>query len=31
MRFEGHRGKYMMHCHNLERKDHSMMVRFDIV
>ena len=30
-RFEGFRGKYLMHCHNLEHEDHDMMARIDIV
>jgi FtsP/CotA-like multicopper oxidase with cupredoxin domain len=30
-RFEGYRGRYVLHCHNLEHEDHSMMARFDIV
>jgi len=31
LRFEQFRGRYMLHCHNLEHEDHSMMSRFDIV
>lgn len=31
MRFEGYRGRYLIHCHNLEHEDHSMMARFDVV
>jgi FtsP/CotA-like multicopper oxidase with cupredoxin domain len=31
MRFEGHRGRYLVHCHNLEHEDHSMMARYDVV
>ncbi|MGB6596643.1 MAG: multicopper oxidase domain-containing protein [Candidatus Acidiferrum sp.] len=31
MRFDGYRGRYLMHCHNLEHEDHSMMARFDVV
>jgi spore coat protein A len=31
MRFDGHRGRYLMHCHNLEHEDHNMMARFDVV
>ena len=31
MRFEGYRGPYLIHCHNLEHEDHSMMGRFDVV
>jgi FtsP/CotA-like multicopper oxidase with cupredoxin domain len=30
-RFEGYRGRYVLHCHNLEHEDHSMMARFDVV
>jgi spore coat protein A len=30
MRFEGYRGKYVIHCHNLEHEDHAMMARFDV-
>jgi len=31
LRFEQFRGRYMLHCHNLEHEDHSMMSRFDVV
>jgi len=31
MRFEPHRGKYMMHCHNLVHEDHDMMSQFEVV
>jgi spore coat protein A len=31
MRFEGYRGRYLIHCHNLEHEDNSMMARFDVV
>ena len=31
MRFAGYRGRYLIHCHNLEHEDHSMMARFDVV
>lgn len=31
MRFDGYRGRYLMHCHNLEHEDYDMMMRFDIV
>ena len=31
MRFDGYRGRYLIHCHNLEHEDHSMMARFDVV
>ncbi|ONI70814.1 copper oxidase [Actinosynnema sp. ALI-1.44] len=27
-RFDGHRGRYMMHCHNLEHEDMAMMADF---
>jgi len=30
-RFTGYRGKYVLHCHNLEHEDHAMMSRFDVV
>jgi spore coat protein A, manganese oxidase len=30
-RFNGYRGRYLLHCHNLEHEDHSMMARFDVV
>jgi FtsP/CotA-like multicopper oxidase with cupredoxin domain len=30
-RFEGYRGRYVLHCHNLEHEDHSMMARFDVI
>jgi FtsP/CotA-like multicopper oxidase with cupredoxin domain len=30
-RFDGYRGRYLLHCHNLEHEDHSMMARFDVV
>ena len=29
-RFEGHRGRYLIHCHNLEHEDHDMMARYDV-
>ena len=29
-RFGPHRGKYMMHCHNLVHEDHDMMVQFEV-
>jgi spore coat protein A len=29
-RFEGYRGRYMLHCHNLEHEDMAMMVNFDV-
>ena len=31
MRFDGYRGRYLLHCHNLEHEDHDMMARFDVV
>jgi spore coat protein A, manganese oxidase len=30
-RFDGHRGRYLIHCHNLEHEDHDMMARYDVV
>jgi hypothetical protein len=29
-RFEGCRGRYLLHCHNLEHEDRAMMARFDV-
>ncbi|WP_433355753.1 multicopper oxidase family protein [Microtetraspora malaysiensis] len=31
VRFEGHRGRYMMHCHNLEHEDMAMMADIEVV
>jgi spore coat protein A len=31
MRFDGYRGRYLLHCHNLEHEDRGMMARFDVV
>ncbi|MEV5410985.1 multicopper oxidase domain-containing protein [Thermopolyspora sp. NPDC052614] len=31
VRFEGHRGRYMLHCHNLEHEDMGMMADFDVI
>ncbi|WP_062347016.1 multicopper oxidase family protein [Herbidospora yilanensis] len=31
VRFDGYRGRYMMHCHNLEHEDMAMMADFDVV
>lgn len=31
MKFENYRGRYLIHCHNLEHEDHSMMARFDVM
>ena len=30
-KFDHYRGKYLIHCHNLEHEDHSMMARFDVI
>ncbi|UKA56635.1 multicopper oxidase family protein (plasmid) [Arthrobacter sp. FW305-BF8] len=30
MKFEHHRGRYMIHCHNLPHEDHSMMSQFSV-
>ncbi|MBW4520557.1 MAG: multicopper oxidase domain-containing protein [Scytolyngbya sp. HA4215-MV1] len=29
-RFAPHRGKYMMHCHNIVHEDHDMMTQFEV-
>jgi FtsP/CotA-like multicopper oxidase with cupredoxin domain len=29
-KFEHHRGRYMVHCHNLPHEDHDMMVQFSV-
>jgi spore coat protein A, manganese oxidase len=31
MQWSGYRGRYLLHCHNLEHEDHSMMVRVDVI
>ncbi|MFD3499213.1 multicopper oxidase family protein [Streptomyces sp. NPDC058678] len=31
VRFHGYKGRYMMHCHNLEHEDMAMMANFDVV
>jgi FtsP/CotA-like multicopper oxidase with cupredoxin domain len=31
VRFAGHRGRYMLHCHNLEHEDMARMANFDVV
>ncbi|MFF3936457.1 multicopper oxidase domain-containing protein [Streptomyces phaeofaciens] len=31
VRFAGHRGRYMLHCHDLEHEDMAMMADFDLV
>jgi spore coat protein A, manganese oxidase len=28
---KGYRGRYLLHCHNLEHEDHSMMARIDVI
>jgi len=30
MRWSGFRGRYLLHCHNLEHEDHRMMARIDV-
>jgi spore coat protein A, manganese oxidase len=30
MKFGPHRGKYMVHCHNLPHEDHDMMAQFEV-
>ncbi|APX00472.1 multicopper oxidase family protein [Arthrobacter sp. QXT-31] len=30
MKFEHHRGRYMVHCHNLVHEDHAMMSQFSV-
>ena len=31
VRFEGYRGRYLLHCHNLEHEDMAMMADLDVV
>ena len=31
IRWSRYRGRYLLHCHNLEHEDHSMMARVDVV
>jgi spore coat protein A len=31
MKFDGYRGKYVLHCHNLEHEDMMMMANFEVV
>jgi spore coat protein A len=31
IRWSGYRGRYLLHCHNLEHEDHTMMARVDVV
>ena len=30
IRWRGYKGRYLLHCHNLEHEDHSMMARIDV-
>lgn len=30
-RFGPHRGRHLIHCHNLEHEDHDMMMRYDVL
>jgi spore coat protein A, manganese oxidase len=30
VQWSGYRGRYLLHCHNLEHEDHSMMARVDV-
>ncbi len=30
VKFEHHRGRYMVHCHNLPHEDHDMMAQFSV-
>ncbi|MFI7633033.1 multicopper oxidase domain-containing protein [Nonomuraea sp. NPDC049400] len=30
-RFDGYRGRYMLHCHNLEHEDMAMMAEFEVI
>jgi spore coat protein A len=30
LRWAGYRGRYLLHCHNLEHQDHAMMARVDV-
>ncbi|MEU7646359.1 multicopper oxidase family protein [Streptomyces huasconensis] len=30
-RFDGYRGRYMLHCHNLEHEDMAMMANFEVI
>jgi len=30
MQWSGYRGRYLLHCHNLEHEDHSMMARVEV-
>ena len=31
IKFEGYRGRYVFHCHNLEHEDMAMMANFEVV
>lgn len=31
IQFKSYRGRYILHCHNLEHEDHAMMARFDVI
>jgi len=31
VRFSGHRGRYVFHCHNLEHEDMAMMANFEVI
>jgi spore coat protein A, manganese oxidase len=31
MKWSGYKGRYLLHCHNLEHEDHSMMARVDVL
>jgi len=31
VRWSGYRGRYLLHCHNLEHENHSMMARVDVL
>ena len=31
IRWSGYRGRYLLHCHNLEHEDHTMMTRVDVI
>jgi FtsP/CotA-like multicopper oxidase with cupredoxin domain len=31
MRFDGYKGRYVFHCHNLEHEDMAMMGNFEVI
>lgn len=31
VRFDGYKGRYMLHCHNLEHEDMAMMANFQVI